>query len=238
MTLRELIRAFREEIDDLPGDVTDPCAWEGNDTGLLWKNHELVRYANAAEKEFCRRRPIQDSTTTALCQIAVTAGTATYPYKDELIQYIERAQLDGETYPLTKKTSEWMDKNVLNWRTNTGTPVYYVEDMDDRQITLSPIPEADGTISTTIGRLPKTDMDWNKRQVIGPEIKSLYHENLMLWMGHLAFRKRDSQTYHENESKNYFDYFETAVGPRVNAHSEKRRRLSRNMPRRTRAYSF
>jgi hypothetical protein len=235
MKLRELVLAFREEIDDLGGDVADPCAWENDDTGLLWKNHELVRYINEAEREFCRRRPLQDNATAAVCEIAVTSGTAVYAY-DERALYIERAKLDGEDYDLEKVLVEYLDEYYPAWESDTGTPLLYVEDMTEHRFRLYPTPDASFTLTLTVGRLPLREMDWNKRLTEEPEINPRHHLDLLLWMGHMAMRKRDSQTYNKEESDRYFDMFESAVGPRVNAHSEKRRRLSRNLPRRTKSY--
>ena len=62
MTLAELRALFREEA----GDTAEP---------FLWPNLILNLYANEAQTEACRRgHLLRDSVTTAICQLAVTAG--------------------------------------------------------------------------------------------------------------------------------------------------------------------
>lgn len=233
-TIRELVLASREELDDLPGDVDDPCAWENDDEGLLWKNHELVRFANQAQVEFCRRRPINDSTTAAICDASVTAGDLFVPYSP-LIAYVDRMAVQGEAHGLTKKTKAWMDRNYANWETETGTPKHYIENITEYKARLYPIPDADININMTVGRLPLADMRWDRRQKDEPEINVMYHMDLVMWMNHLALRKRDSQTHNKTESDRQYKLFETAVGPRISAFNERMRRENRAQPLRTRA---
>lgn len=234
-TLLELIHDFREsELDDLGGDVDDPCAWENDDTGLLWSNRELVRFANLAEKEFCRRRPIMDSETAGICLMTLSIGQATVTY-DPIVEYVDRIKIDGETHELQKRTKEWMDKNYSNWEADTGVPKRYIENHSENGARFHPIPEVSTDIVLTVGRLPLAEMDWNLRAVTEPEINLKAHYDLMLWMGHIALRKRDSQTYNKSESDRYFKLFETAVGPRKSAWMEQRRKALRGLPRRTTA---
>ena len=67
MTLAELIAALRTDADDL---VANP---------YLWSDAELTRWANEAEQEAAlRAKLLFDASTTAVCQIAVLAGTTSY----------------------------------------------------------------------------------------------------------------------------------------------------------------
>jgi len=231
-TLFELIRDCRDELDDLSGDVDDPCAWESDDTGLLWTNASLVRFANAAQREFCRRTPIRDSDTAEICSISVSPGQESISY-DSRVLFVERIKVAGETRELKKRTKEWIDDNFADWETNTGTPLYYIENFTQKTARLFPTPDAAITLELTVGRLPLEDMDWNLRAVVEPEIDLMSHEDLILWMGHLALRKRDSQTYNKTESDRYFKLFETAAGPRISSWMERRRADLRALPRRT-----
>jgi hypothetical protein len=233
-TLRDLIWACRTELDDLSGDVSDPCAWENDDTGLLWKNAELTRFANQAEREFCRRRPIHDQTTTAICSISLTTGDPQVTI-DKRVEYIERVKLDGQTRELTKKTKEWMDYNYDDWEAETGEPVHYIEGENEYTFRVWPIPTSDMTGTLTVGRLPLNAMTWAQRAVVSPEIKEKEHDDLVLWMCHLALRKRDSETYNKEEADRYEGEFARAVGPRKSAFMSQRRRKLRNLKRRTRA---
>ncbi len=65
MTLEELVENARRRLEDLGGDM-EGLDWKTDDSSLLWSNDDLVRYANEAENEFCRRRPILDSETASV----------------------------------------------------------------------------------------------------------------------------------------------------------------------------
>lgn len=233
-TLRDLVLDCRTELDDLPGDVDNPCSWENDDTGLLWKNFELTKFANQAQVEFCRRRPITDSDTTAICTASVTAGDLYVPYSP-LVAYVDRMSVQGEAYGLFKRTKAWMDRNFANWETETGIPKYYIENFTEYKARLYPIPDTNITVNMTVGRLPLTDMRWDHRQKDEPEINVMYHPDLIPWMCHLALNKRDSETFNKTESDRHYQLFETAVGPRISAFNERMRGANRGHPIRTRA---
>ena len=76
LTLEGLATLFRQDVDDLPGDTVTDVNWKNDDTGLLWSNQEIVRYANQAENEFCFRNPIPDhDIDQSITHIAFTGGT-------------------------------------------------------------------------------------------------------------------------------------------------------------------
>ncbi len=358
LNLRELVFKFRNRVDDLLGDVDDPCQWENEDEDLLWNNDEATDYANAAQREFARRRPIQDSITQAICEIQIVKGTHTYPY-DQRIMDIRRAKLDnpelavngdfadattwtlgtgwsiangvascdgsqvgdsdleesitmvvGTQYvveytlknvtagaitallgtaagtargangtftetlthagagtlflradasfvgdvddvsvrleatldveDLTKTTRAELDRNRFRWETKTATlrPMEYIEDADEYSLRLVDTPDANFTLRLTVGRLPLNDMLWCDRLDDFLEINNRHHLDLIDWMLHEAYQKRDSQTLDLALAAAYAENFTEKVGERRPAVVEKVLREERNLHRRVRAHFF
>ena len=358
LNLRDLVFAWRERVDDLLGDVDDPCAWENEDEDLLWNNDEATRFANAAQREFARRRPILDSTTQAICEIQIVKGTHTYPY-DSRIMDIRRAILDnpeltlngdfadttiwtlgtglsiangvaswdgsqvadsdleqpealiaatqyvveftlknvtaGAIQPLlgtaagtarsangtfsetithagaatlflradasfvgdvddvsvrleatlnvrdlNKTTRAELDRTRFRWETKTATlrPMVYIEDADEQSLRLIDTPDANFTLRLTVGRLPLNDMLWCDRQDDILEINNRHHLDLLDWMAHEGYQKRDSQTLDLALASAYADSFTLKVGERRSAVIEKIVREDRNLHRRVRAHFF
>jgi hypothetical protein len=237
LTLFELVRQARERLDDLGGDGSTECAWQNDDTGLLWANHELVAWANEAQREFCRRRPISDSDTAALCTVAVASGTDTYDYDDRIL-FIKRAKLNGEQNALTKRTQTWMDRNYPEWESMTGTPVVYVEDFTDYSIRLIPNPDDAFTLDLVVARLPIDSLRWEKRQSQRPEIANHQHESLLHWICHRAYLKKDSQTYDEKQSERALALFNLEVGPPIDARELEHNRMEATLTRKGVAYFY
>jgi len=118
-TLEQLVTVFRDIADDSPGDIVDQSTdWTNDDAGLLWKNSDIVRYANEAQKELFRRIRFYDNQTAAITQIAITKDVQTYAY-DPRILGITRAKFvdsNGDQYTITKAMQEYLDENQPNWQ--------------------------------------------------------------------------------------------------------------------------
>lgn len=236
--LQGLIEAYRSRIDDLPGDSED-TDWLRDDSGLMWSNDELVRYANEAQDEYCVRRPIDDRSTASVCQISVSlAGGAIYPL-DSRILYVRRAWLDGESSPLVKRTAHHLDLALPGWQdADPGGPRWYVESQEPREIRLVRPPDGDYTLMMEVGRLPLQALRWTHRHKDAPEIPSHHWPVLFWYMDHLAYAKRDTETHNKGRSENGLAMFESLVGPRPSAYIEEVRRRERNLTRRARASWF
>jgi len=358
LNLRELVFAWRERVDDLLGDVDDPCQWENEDSDLLWNNDEATRFANAAQREFARRRPILDSTTAAVVAIDIVKGQHTYAYDGRILD-IRRARLDygelvvngtfadssgwtlgtglsiaagvaswdgsqvadsdlersvvlvadtkyvvtftlsnvtaGAIQPLlgtaagtsrtadgtftetithagaatlflradasfvgdvddvsvkqegpldvedlTKTTRAELDRTRFRWEGKTATlrPMEYIEDADEYSLRLVDTPDQTFTLRLTVGRMPLNDMLWCDRLDDFLEISNRHHLDLLDWMAHEAYQKRDSQTLNLPLASAYADQFTDKVGERRPAVIEKVLREERNLRRRVRASFF
>lgn len=234
MILAELVRACRERLDDLGGDM-EGLDWETDDSPLLWSNDELTRYANQAEREFCRRRPIEDAETAAVCTIAVTAGIPVYPYSDRIVG-IKRAKLDSMDRPLTKVTRRWLDTERWGWEGLTDETDFYLDDLTEGRLRVVGAPTADDTLRLTVGRYPLADMAWADRDTVSPEIPLKHHDDLIHWMLHLAYLKADAETFDAKRAGGFADLFEAEVGPRIDAVAEQGRRRRSDLIKRTRVH--
>jgi hypothetical protein len=246
LTLEELATLFRLDVDDLPGDTVTDVNWKNDDTGLLWKNQEICRYANEAQNEFCFRQPILDSNTQAtITHITISIGAQRYSY-DRRILSIRRAKFvdsNGDEHQLQKRTVQWMDLNKPQWDLEAnaalaGTPEFYVEDYDHRSFDLFPVPDLAGAIHMTVDRLPFSAMVWTRRHQDEPEVDEQHHLDLLDYMKHLAYLKKDAETEDKKLSADFLDSFTIKVGERPSARLLRVRRQERNYPRRSVGHYF
>ena len=204
MKLRELIGLCRSETDD----VTQP---------YLWSDADWIEYAVDAENEACRRaRLLIDSSTAAVCQIAVVAGTALYAL-DDLVLFVRRAKLSSQDIPLARVSYRDLDAFVPGWESHTGTPTHYATDYETGKVRLYPNPTANATLSLTVVRLPITDMNDLEDM---PEIKAHYHRSLRFWMLYRAYAKQDSETKDDAKAATNLALFEQEFGKKSSAIDE------------------
>lgn len=245
LTLEGLATLFRQDVDDLPGDTVTDVNWKNNDTGLLWSNQEICRYANQAEIEFCFRQPILDQDTKpAITQITVSAAVGVYTLSPKIlsIRRLKFVDSNDDEFILLKRTTGQMDLSVTDWDLETapveGTVIYYIEDTDAHQLQLWRVPELAGTIHMTVDRLPSESMLWPQRHQHSPEINEQHHLCLLEYMKHLAYKKRDTETEDKKLSQDFLDGFTAMVGERPSARLLRVRKQERNYPRRIRASFF
>jgi hypothetical protein len=230
-TLLELVTAYRQRVDDLPGDVVDAGdGWQNDDKGLLWTNEEIAGYANEADVELARRKPIRDSSSSSVVEIAVTADQAIYPYSDKILS-IRRAALGDQV--LTKTTQRRIDSRLMGWVTPDTAAMFYVEDADEHSLTIWGTPTEDATLSLIVNRLPLEAMRWARRNSDKPEARDEYHPALVDFMCYRGFQKNDSETKDKKKSLDCLALFTDNVGPRPSAHIEHVRRQECGLSRRT-----
>lgn len=203
MNLEALIAAAR----NLSGDTS---------AGQNWTDAEWISYANDAEREACRRaRLIIDSTTAAICQIALTTA-ATYTLDPRII-FIRRAKLTGRSLVLTRRSYKDLDREVPDWEAETGEPSAYVPDMSTNQFRPYPTPATAGTVTLTVARLPLADMAVDADE---PEINARFHDSLVNWMLYRAYLKNDAETLNKIKAAEYLALFEAEFGKKSTAQEE------------------
>jgi hypothetical protein len=100
-----------------------------------------------------------------------------------------------------------------------GLPMYFLNEPTNT-ITFVQAPSADDTAQLIVSRIPLVSFTLST----SPEIEEKYHEGLMDWAAHLAFRKPDSDTLNLNLAKMYEDMFVRSFGTLPDAYSEKMRK--------------
>jgi len=170
---------------------------DDNQTPYLWSDAELTAYLNKSINELCEEAELlKDSTTTAICQIAIVAGKSIYSL-DERVLKIKRARLVIYDTWITRRTTEFMDRYYRSWDsvlTSPGTPAAFIEDQNTGKITIYPVPDADDTLKMTVVRLPLVQMS-TTTLTASPEVHMKYHFDLLdgiLWR---AYSKQDAETY-------------------------------------------
>lgn len=189
MTADEIIALAR----DISDDTEEP---------FLWSDNEWVNYLNKVLNELCEETLlISDSTTAAICTLAIAVNTAKYPYDTRIIR-IKRAKISGETNPLVKKTIDELDVSLPGWESQTGTPKYYITEQDTGSILLIPKPDAIKTLNFTVNRLPLAQISLS---TLGssPEIHFKYHPYLLDGMLAWAYRKQDADTFEVTKASGY-----------------------------------
>jgi hypothetical protein len=189
MTLDELINSARSILDDEVGE----------DSENLWSDIELTEYINDAIYNLCRRthRLIVDSTTAAICQIAVVAGTNLYTLSPRILE-IQKARLPSTTNYVRPVALNILDQRQ-GWEVTTGTPTYYCLDYQTGSIMLYPIPIVTETMYLTVYRLPVTDLVYTTATA-SPEIPVQYHQDLLPWVYYKAYTKNDVETANKLKS--------------------------------------
>jgi hypothetical protein len=148
MTLTELDTAFRERADDVA-------------TPYLWSLALVLQYANEAQNEANRRsRLLGDTTTAAVCQIPIVAGTSTYAV-DPRVLFIRRVQLGTQDFPLQKYQVGDLDRSFPGWErsTDVSSPEVWCP-VEDHKIRLVPTPDANDTLYLHVIRDPLAPMSY------------------------------------------------------------------------------
>lgn len=204
MDLRDLMTLFRQEADDL----AEP---------YLWSDDELIDYANDAEQEACRRaRLLVDSSTAAVTQIAVVAGTALYEL-DERVLFVRRARFAGHL-PLLRKNMQDMEDHDPYWQDAAADqPSAFVPDYDTGKLLLWPTPTENDTLYLTVVRAPLADMNDPSDT---PEIASRWHRSLRFWMLYRAYGKQDAEANDPKKAATALALFEQEFGQKSSAIDE------------------
>jgi len=189
MTLAELIAAYRTDANDK---VVPYFASDEDVTGWL----------NEAENEAAiRGRLIHESDIAAVCQIAVVAGTASYPLHGSLYELSHvafRKEGDAERKPVRLVSSEYLDACMRDWRDREGCPLYAIQ--GDSGIRLVPRPLEAGTLLLEGYRLPMEPMLLDEQETATPEINGAHHRHLVQWAMHRGFSIPDMESFDPNRA--------------------------------------
>lgn len=197
MTPAELLDAFRTEVRDT---AVPP----------LWKDEEIYRYIDDAQKMFCRLQGGIADATSDLTQLSISTGDKFIPISP-LILKVRFANLlsDGRDIRILNFEDlqfgrAFMDNDYgfstsFKLTDETGEVRAIVTGMEANQIRLVKIPEVDDTIGLTVYRIPLTTLKGDSGEEF--EIDEQHHWHLLAWVKHLAFLKQDAETYDRDGSE-------------------------------------
>ena len=204
MNLEQLIQQFRVDADDL----TEPHFWDAE-----W----IAAWLTEAQAEAAiRGRFLFEAADPAICEIAVTAGVATYPLHASLYELVSlRFKVAGSdrSEPVHIKAREELDRIRPGWRDRSDSqPRFAIQ--DDTRITLVDRPSTAGTLYLEGYRLPLKPLvnDTDK-----PEIHQGHHRHLVHWALHRAFTKPDSETIDPTRAATAEAAFTRYFGPSPDA---------------------
>jgi len=204
MTLEELISACRTERLD---DAKDP---------FLWSDDELTGYFNDAQDEACRRaRLLVDSSTAAICSIAITANNALYALDPRVI-FVRRAKVASRTKLLGFASYLDMDEHCAGWEDRTGTIEAVITDFETGTLRTYRTPTADDTLKLTVVRTALEPMAAGE----DPEIAPRFHRSLIEWACYRAYNKHDVDALDPKKAERALAEFEREFGPKSPAIDE------------------
>lgn len=200
MNLEQLIQQFRIDAEDL----VQP---------YLWLDEWVASWLTEAVSEAAvRGRLIYDAADPAICEIAVTAGTATYPLHASLYELASlRFKVAGSdrSEPVHIKTREELDRIRPGWRDRTSTqPCFAIQ--DDTRITLVDRPSVAGTLYVEGYRVPLRALANDNDK---PEINEAHHRYLVHWALHRAFSKPDADAADPTRAAKAETAFTAYFGP-------------------------
>lgn len=219
MTLAELIMQFRSEADD-------------SVRPYLFSETEVSNWINEAENEASvRARLIYEDSNTSVCQIAATAGSASYELHDSVTEIAAAWFIPtGETQrkPLTLVDRIELDRLHPGWRESIETPAFLIH--DDTRVRLGCIPDVDGFIHLECYRLPISVMDEDND---APEIHRAHHHHLVNWALYRAFSRPNTETHDAERGGKALASFTAIFGLRPDA--DMRRSTWVNQPQHNKA---
>lgn len=189
----ELFEAFRSDVVD---DVAP----------YLWKDSEIVRYADAAYRRFVRLTGGIHDFTSPLTEVDIVAGEEIAEVNPLILRFDKAVrQSDGREITI----ANWTDQNLMR-RDDYGISSFLYNDRAPGEVRYMVIgsevgkvkwvspPAADDVALLQVYRLPLTRIVDETHTL--SEVNEDYHIHLLDWMKHLAYLKQDSETYNKRAS--------------------------------------
>lgn len=222
MNVTELIARFRLESGD-------------DETPYTWTDTEVLTWLNEAIDESCTRMPlIFDATTEAVCEIDVTADTATYDTHESIVRILKAYIVtDSDEYLYLEIVSrDEMDNDNPTWREDESSePEYLI--VDEQSVTIHPPPEEDGVLYLEVSRTPlsteQLSIPVGEETPGTPAIAKPHHKHLVEWVKHCALSIEDTDKYSPAKAESCRAKFDKYFGFQPNA--DRRRKWRENRPK-------
>lgn len=180
MNLEQLIASFRVDADDL----VEP---------FLFQSEWVAGWLTEAQSEAAiRGRLILEDADPAVCQIAVTAGVASYELHRSVYEIADLRFMPASASrptPLPLVTREWLDDKRPGWRDNCKGLSFAIQ--SDHRLRIVGVPNTDGVLHLEAYRVPLKALDNDTDK---PELSEAHHRHLVYWALHRAFSRPDSET--------------------------------------------
>lgn len=180
MNLEQLIASFRVDADDL----VEPS---------LFSDDWIAGWLTEAQAEAAiRGRLILEDVDPAVCQIAVTAGVASYELHRSVYEIADLRFMPAgasRSTPLPLVTREWLDDKRPGWRDNCKDPSFAIQ--SDHRLRIVGAPNTDGVLHLEAYRVPLKAL---ANETDKPELSEAHHRHLVYWALHRAFSRPDSET--------------------------------------------
>lgn len=219
MTLDELIAKVRIESDDLQ-------------QPYLSSDAVITEWLDEAEEEAAIRSSlIHESANPLICQIAVTAGRASYPVHSSVLEitYAAFTATGSSTVNVLALTDRAdLDRTTPGWRTKSDIPRQLVQ--NDTTLQLGCLPSMDGLLTLECFRTPLASIGDTDR----PEIGRAHHRHLVQWALHKCYSRPDAEVFDPKRSDRALMEFTRVFGIRPDA--ELRRNFYKSTPAHNQAY--
>lgn len=200
MNLERLISRFRVEAEDTLAPY-------------LWEDEWLIDWLNEAQAEAAlRARLLLDDFTPAVCQIAVTAGEASYALHSkayEIATIAFKVAGAARRSDLDLVSREKLDRICPEWRDLPARSPRFAIQTDSR-LRLVPVPDQDGMLLLEAYRLPLKQLANDQDK---PEIHEAHHLHLVQWALFRAFSKPDADARDPQRAATAYEAFERYFGP-------------------------
>lgn len=179
-------------------------------TPYLWSDAEIFSYIDDAQKMFCRLQGGIADASSAVTQLAVTAGDAFVPVSPTILKIRNARRADGYDLEILNfedllfrpsADSDYGFRPGFRIDNTVGTVKAVVVGMEANRLRLVHIPQEDLTINLIVYRLPLVTITGGTGQAL--EIDEQHHRHLLHWMKHLAHQKQDAETYDRGRSETF-----------------------------------
>lgn len=203
MQLQELLDHLGSEV------LQDRPAIVSGGSSNLWSDTVLVRYLNQAQQLFARRTYcLLDATTTAVTQLALTAGVSTYTLHKSIVKVFS-ARLSDSTVDLNVR-GRWAFTQV---EVPDKRPEFWAPNEEFRKIRLYPAPDAVSaalTLQLRVARMPIADLTLSALTA-EPEIPVEYHLDLCDWVAYKALVHQEVDGEAEKAAAMFRNAFELSM---------------------------
>lgn len=190
MTSGDLLDLFRDEMVDKA-------------TPYLWSDDLVFGYIDDACKRFCRLTDgIPDSTTAAVVNLTIVAGTDTYPLSPSILK-VRTARRGDNGQEVQVINEEDMAPQGRYFDNRPGTPTALITGMDVDSVRVHPYPSEAVLMKLSVFRLPLVVITDD----LPLEIPAQHQRALLLRTKALAYGKQDAETFDRTKSETFDDKF-------------------------------